>query len=253
MQQAMVTEGQTLDYGSSVKQAVRAAELAGHALVVLKDDGGARGMSEVTDRLAEAVSVLARARHTAASELLATVMEANGILGEALAGAASAKRAPRHAIDALEGVRKAVLLLNGITRHHGNTVLPPPLPIRRDVTTPADIVERRRVPRAFLETEITFESADNFYTGFTEDISEGGLFLTTYDLRPLGTELEVELTLPTGHIVRAVGVVRWVRDPRDEEPDCPPGMGIQFRELPSEDRRAIHEFIEARTPLFYED
>lgn len=245
---------ETLGYGPSVKQAVRAAELVGHTLVVLREDGGARGMSEIIEMLAESVSVLAKARNTPASELLTLVSEANGMLGSALDRAREVKRASPHSILALDSVRRAVILLNGITRHHGVTVLPPPLPFGHRSVHPAPAgAERRKTPRAFLETEITFESADNFYTGFTEDISEGGVFLTTYDLHPMGTEIEVEFTLPTGHIVRAVGVVRWLRDPRDEAPDAPPGMGLQFRALLPEDRAAIQEFIDARTPLFYEE
>jgi len=113
--------------------------------------------------------------------------------------------------------------------------------------------ERRRYQRKQLETELTFESQHNFYTGFTEDISEGGLFLATYELLPLGSELEVTFTLPTGQIIKASGLVRWVRDPRDESPGAPPGMGIQFDELLREDRAAIQAFIEARQPLFYEE
>ena len=245
---------ETLSYGSSVKQAVRAAELVGHTLVTLREDGGARGLSEVIDVLAEAVSVLAKARNTPATELLGLVMTANEMLGVALDRAREAKRATPKAMTSLDFVRRAVILLNGITRHHGMTVLPPPLPFAHRSAYPAPAgAERRKAPRAFLETEITFESAANFYTGFTEDISEGGLFLATYDLHPMGTEIEIEFTLPTGHIVRTTGIVRWVRDPRDEAPDAPPGMGLQFRDLLPEDQTAIHEFIEARAPIFYED
>lgn len=116
-----------------------------------------------------------------------------------------------------------------------------------------DGVERRRYQRVQLETDVTFESDHNFFTGFMEDISEGGLFIATYKLQPMGTQIEVTFTLPDGHIVRATGSVRWVRDPRDESPGAPPGMGIQFDELLPEDREAIHAFIGARAPIFYED
>ncbi|MFW6050170.1 MAG: TIGR02266 family protein [Myxococcota bacterium] len=113
--------------------------------------------------------------------------------------------------------------------------------------------ERRQHQRVELETEVSFASENNFFTGFTEDISEGGLFLATYQLEPIGTAMEITFHLPDGHIVRARGQVRWVRDPRDESPGAPPGMGIQFEELLPEDRRAIQAFIEARAPLFYEE
>ena len=119
--------------------------------------------------------------------------------------------------------------------------------------TNAPFVERRRSPRVTLETEITVESESNFYTGFTEDISDGGLFLATYQLRPLGSEIEVTFTLPDGHTVHAAGEVRWLRDPRDYNRDAPPGMGIQFHALSDEDRAAIAEFIRSRSPLFYDE
>lgn len=254
MMQATVTAEATMDYGSAVKQAARAAELSGHALVVLREDAGAPGMSEATERVANAVHALARVRNCTEVELIAVVAEANGILGEALQTARRVKRLTPRGEQALEAVRRSIILLNGVTRHHGMAVLPPPIPSNRQLSAPPEgVAERRKAPRAFLETEISFESADNFYTGFTEDISEGGLFLTTYDLRPIGTEIEIEFSLPTGHIVRTTGEVRWVRDPRDEAPDAPPGMGIQFRKLANEDSAAIQTFIEARAPLFFED
>lgn len=119
--------------------------------------------------------------------------------------------------------------------------------------TNAQFVERRRSPRVTLETEITIESESNFYTGFTEDISDGGLFLATYQLRPIGSEIEVSFTLPDGHTVHASGLVRWLRDPRDYNRDAPPGMGIQFHGLSDQDRAAILEFIRSRSPLFYDE
>lgn len=113
--------------------------------------------------------------------------------------------------------------------------------------------ERRRHQRIQYETEVTFSSQNNFFTGFTEDVSEGGLFLATYELAPIGTVIDLRFTLPDERVVEVVGDVRWVRDPRQEEPGAPPGMGVQFRALDEQDRRALAEFTAAREPLFYED
>jgi uncharacterized protein (TIGR02266 family) len=113
--------------------------------------------------------------------------------------------------------------------------------------------DRRQHPRVALRSEVSFESEHNFYTGFTEDISEGGLFVATYQLRPVGTEIELSFTLPDGPTIETVGVVRWIRDPLDLTDGSPPGMGIQFRELPPEEREAIESFLGARSPLFYDD
>ena len=117
----------------------------------------------------------------------------------------------------------------------------------------ADGPERRVYKRINLEAEINFIGHDNFYTGFSEDISSGGLFVTTYQLKPVGTEVTIRFSLPDGSEIEANAVVRWLREPRDLDGDVPPGMGLQFTELDPTARSTIDEFIRQRDPLFYED
>jgi uncharacterized protein (TIGR02266 family) len=113
--------------------------------------------------------------------------------------------------------------------------------------------EMRASPRARIDVAVSFESEDNFYQGFSEDIGDGGLFIATYDLKPIGSIIDIELTLPSGHIMRASAEVRWLRDLRDDCEGVSPGMGLAFRELLPEDRRAIGAFVDARAPIFYDD
>jgi len=127
---------------------------------------------------------------------------------------------------------------------------PPELP---SMTPKAPGEERRAAPRVFLDAEVSFESESNFYTGFTSDLSDGGIFIATYNLRPVGTVIELSFGLPNGHVINAKGIVRWVRDPKDETLDAPPGVGLQFQDLKNEDRQAILDFVKAREPLFYDE
>lgn len=113
--------------------------------------------------------------------------------------------------------------------------------------------EMRRTRRAHLVTELNLHSGSNFYTGFTHDISEGGVFVVSYLTEPVGTTVTLELGFPGGVGIHARGVVRWVREPRDTEANEPPGMGIQFVDLEDEDRALIREFVECREPLFHTD
>jgi uncharacterized protein (TIGR02266 family) len=83
-------------------------------------------------------------------------------------------------------------------------------------------------------------------------VSEGGLFVATHMLQPIGTSLTLTFMLPTGHEIVTQGVVRWLRDPRDENADAVPGMGVQFENLRELDARAIVEFMVVREPLFFE-
>lgn len=112
--------------------------------------------------------------------------------------------------------------------------------------------ERRQNTRVALCVEVGFLSESNFYAGFTEDISEGGLFVATHLLKDLGTELTLKFTLPDTLEITAVGVVRWLRDPHDAHSDAVPGMGIQLRDLSPKDLEVIREFIAVREPLFHE-
>lgn len=113
--------------------------------------------------------------------------------------------------------------------------------------------ERRTSPRMEIETDIGFYSDTNFYTGFTGDISDGGIFIATWNLLPVGTTLTVSFVLPGGHQVLAEGRVTWVRDTDTPELGVHPGMGVFFERLSGPDRQAIQTFIEQRSPLFFDD
>jgi uncharacterized protein (TIGR02266 family) len=148
-------------------------------------------------------------------------------------------------------------------------VFPPPLPhqhgddndptvVRRMPVPPVDAPqsvaspdERRQYTRIELEVEIDFIGLDNFYSGFTEDISEGGLFVATYELKALGTEFDLVFSLPDGYEIKTRAVVRWLRDPHNVTEDSHPGMGLQFIDLAPEHRRAIESFTRQREPIFY--
>jgi len=112
---------------------------------------------------------------------------------------------------------------------------------------------RRSHQRIRIEADIGVQSESNFFTGFTEDISRGGMFVATYDIRPVGSQVSLSFTLPSGHLVVAEGVVRWVREYNDANPEMYPGMGVQFTDLNTDDNRAIQQFFTQRAPLFYEE
>jgi len=124
--------------------------------------------------------------------------------------------------------------------------LPPPPPPRTQATK---AVERRVQRRTQFEAKVDFESDHNFFTGFTSDISEGGLFIATVDTLPLGSRIEVTLSIGDGPTITVPATVRWIRDILDDV-KVMPGIGVQFESLPEYVRRGIHDFIGARDPLF---
>jgi len=100
---------------------------------------------------------------------------------------------------------------------------------------------------------VTVTSAHNFFTGFTENVSEGGVFVATYQLQELGTEMDVTLKLEDGEEIALSGVVRWVRLPSDDI-SVQPGMGLQFNSLDERTAAKIEKFISSRREsLFFDD
>ncbi len=113
--------------------------------------------------------------------------------------------------------------------------------------------ELREGPRIDVEADVTFSSEENFYQGFSENISEGGLFLVTYVTRRCGEVITVRFSLPgIEHPIEVRAEVRWLRSP-DWERGVNPGIGVRFIDLNDADRASIERFIKRREPLFYDD
>jgi len=108
-------------------------------------------------------------------------------------------------------------------------------------------------PRRDVEANIGATTESNFYVGFSGEISEGGVFLATYETFTRGTLVNVLVTLPGGFEMQLQGAVRFVRDPLDFSADSEPGMGIQFDALPADNRELVLRFIRKRPPMFYDD
>lgn len=107
--------------------------------------------------------------------------------------------------------------------------------------------------RVRLQANINLGSDSNFFTGFSTDISEGGVFVATVETVPRGTTVDLDFTLPGGRQLKASGVVRWLREPNDHMPDLMPGLGVQFQDLQSEVASLISDFVRKREPLFFPD
>lgn len=112
---------------------------------------------------------------------------------------------------------------------------------------------RRSSARRDIALEVTLESESNFYMGLTENLSEGGLFIATHALQPLGSPIEVSFKLPqSDEAIKVIGTVRWVRE-YSETSDAGPGMGVRFDDISTESADMIRDFLAARAPLFYDE
>ncbi len=104
-----------------------------------------------------------------------------------------------------------------------------------------------------VNTMLNMNTEHQFYNGFSENIEEGGIFVATFDPKPVDAKVLVNFKLPGGRPVTARGVVQFVREYNPLTPDVAPGMGVKFAQLLPADKTAIEEYLKQRAPMFYDD
>lgn len=247
-------ESARVDNALARRQTQRALELLEAALNVLCETpaGNDNQLAPVTAQVYRARAALSGSAASDENLFAEAVVSCNQLLDSALTLAGLSGDLPSRQAQSLEAVARSQALLYPIARirDHRRAKAPP----RRSAPSPPNPhIDRRAAPRVDVETQVTYASDTNFFAGFAADLSDGGLFIATYNLQPIGTLIDISFSLPSGHIVNTVGQVRWLRDTRDENQDAPPGMGVMFQGLAREDRAAIVDFLQAREPLFYTD
>ena len=107
--------------------------------------------------------------------------------------------------------------------------------------------------RPRMVAAIDQRSDSNFFTGFTTNIHEGGIFVATVQSVPRGTTVDLDVLLPGTRSMTVTGVVRWTREVNDKTPELMPGLGVKFSYLPPEVSSVISDFVATREPLFFPD
>ncbi len=108
--------------------------------------------------------------------------------------------------------------------------------------------EKRRDSREPVTLFVEYEGADDLIGDFTENLSNGGTFVTTNREIPIGTRIQLVLSFP-GLLapISIEGVVRWARLHDSSEGDA--GAGIEFEPGPGRDAlAAVVDRIRSRDP-----
>lgn len=165
-----------------------------------------------------------------------------------LAAVAAHKRSNRNLQSLVPRSKKSVTAMPAVSIPKAPA---PPADVAPVATAPvASSPESRTAERHFVELEVGVGSESNFYLGFTENLSSGGVFIATYLVKPIGSSVNVELTMPDGEHLSIEGTVRWTRG---ETAGGWPGMGVQFAALAPAQEAKIREFLAMREPMFYDD
>ncbi len=122
---------------------------------------------------------------------------------------------------------------------------------KQERPTPVIPDQRDRV-RVRMAVDVTMHTESHFYAGLSQNISEGGLFIATYEHLALGTPLELTVSLPSQPPITIKGEVRWVREATEFTADFSPGVGVAFSDLPEDEKTLIESFLRTRSPLLFE-
>lgn len=114
---------------------------------------------------------------------------------------------------------------------------------------------QRQAERHDLEIAVDLESDSNFYTGLTQNISSGGLFIATHQIKRVGDHVRLKFTLPgSPRPIEVDTEVRWIRENSSlHRTDGATGMGVRFINMSHQDAEAIQGFLGDRDSLYYDD
>ncbi len=128
-----------------------------------------------------------------------------------------------------------------------------------DTGTGAKVAQNQQHVRAAerfdLEVKVDLESDHNFYTGLTQNISSGGVFIATNAIRKIGDRITLKFSLPgTTETLAVETEVRWIRENSAlHKVDGATGMGVRFVNLSPAAAAMIQKFVESRDSLYYDD
>ncbi len=112
--------------------------------------------------------------------------------------------------------------------------------------------ETRLSPRTRVQAQIVFKipqahDSTQFITLYSENISEGGVFLKTNKRSipfKVGMVVDLHFSLPNNpELIKVKGKVIWTTEGWSEDLEGINGMGIQFIDIKSEFRDVIRRFV----------
>jgi uncharacterized protein (TIGR02266 family) len=104
-------------------------------------------------------------------------------------------------------------------------------------------MERRRFARIPVNLMLKFKKLEAFehaLDGSANDLSQGGICITTPNVKPVGTRVQIELPIPGSEPIEIKGTVRSIRYNGGK----PAAMGIEFDELEDPAQGVIRRLIE---------
>lgn len=123
---------------------------------------------------------------------------------------------------------------------------------------PIDIVELHRVLQDTLivpsgqmrrNLRVDFSGRVKLLTGegdellFAKTISEGGIYIRRKEPLPVGSDIEMEITVGDNMLLELRGTVIYISKATSDLNSIPSGMAIEFRDMRDEDKSIISVFV----------
>ena len=101
----------------------------------------------------------------------------------------------------------------------------------------------RQETRTQKTLSLSYEDKESFVDAYTEDLSDGGLFVSTGNPLEQGEQFLLTLQLPDlPDPMKIKCEVVWARA-EGEETDSPNGMGVKFIEITQEDKKTLKKYL----------
>ena len=104
---------------------------------------------------------------------------------------------------------------------------------------------RRRFKRVAFCKKVQVRYDAEVHELDSANLSEGGMYLITKAPFPTGSEIEITLPPEVGTRICLIGVVVYKNDPFGDTSKLPPGMAIEFKEIPDEETEMLRSYIES--------
>ncbi|MBI4736713.1 MAG: TIGR02266 family protein [candidate division NC10 bacterium] len=105
------------------------------------------------------------------------------------------------------------------------------------------MTDRRAEPRAEVDLEVHYRTAQEFLSAYARNISGGGMYIRTQQSLPLNQAVRVRFTLPgVAHTFEIRGIVVW-SNPAPSRSSFPSGMAVKFTEIDPKSQKIISDFV----------
>lgn len=99
-----------------------------------------------------------------------------------------------------------------------------------------------RVPIQLL---VDYRCNGNYLFDFCRDLGTGGIFIETETPPENASEVELTFTIPDSkETLKTKGSVIWIQSKIADRPDLIPGIGVQFTDFTSDQRKALENFVD---------